>query len=410
MQRSYYCVETTLRKYCEDLSSWQFRLLKSIPAFHILSESKKKLPASFEEYLDESEGPSDSAIPTLYRDLLERPVTTLDSIYHIDYGQVGNSLFEDIDLPESILNCCGIEVITKNGFTPLMRHWFDNTIKGDKCFSWSAFFKEGNLQMSNSVIIMDRYLFKASVIKNFKTEIDQLDKQYLNGCKNISRILDMIIPESFTGEYQVLFVFDDEQIESLSIKDALLEICQEITKRICEKKCSVRLEFLGIHNGKNFKPSDDEDLKATNYCLKSLYGLTHDRRILSNYFMVNATHGWNAVDYKKHCSKETQTFYYDALFSGIDNPDQAEIINSIPIDYIQSFVNDFVEKLTEAKEGSYYCYCYSASAGLEQIPISDLQNRVLLLSNNPVRVKPWNPASRFYRRDNRKPKPKQSTY
>ena len=77
---------------------------------------------------------------------------------------------------------------------------------------------------------------------------------------------------------------------------------------------------------------DDEDFRANNQCLKNLYGLTHDRRILSNYFMVNATHGWNAVDYNKQCSKETQTFYYDALFSGIDNPDQAEISNSIPIE------------------------------------------------------------------------------
>ena len=412
MLRSYYCQEETLRKYCEDQSSWKFRLLKSIPVFHLLSGSTSKLPQSFEEYLDASEGQSNNAISTLIGDLLERPVITHENIYSIDYSQIGNCLFEDIDLPESILDHCGVEVIHENDFSPLMRHWFDNTIKNDRCFSWGSFFKEGDIQMSNSIIIMDRYLFKTGVIENKGTKKEQLDKQYLNGCKNISEILNMTIPKSFTGEYQVLFVFDDEQVVAnnstmpLTLKDALLEICKEITKWLYEKKCSIRFEFLGIHNGKNFKDSDDEDFRANNQCLKNLYGLTHDRRILSNYFIVNATHGWNAVDYRnnKQRSKETQTFYYDALFSGIDNPDQAEISNAIPIDYIQSFVNGFVEKLTDAKEGSYCCYRYSVNAGLEQISINDLQNRVLLLSNNPVQVKPWNPTSRLFGRDNRKPK------
>lgn len=413
MLRSYYCQEETLRKYCEDQSSWKFRLLKSIPVFHLLSGSTSKLPQSFEEYLDASEGQSNNAISTLIGDLLERPVITHENIYSIDYSQIGNCLFEDIDLPESILDHCGVEVIHENDFSPLMRHWFDNTIKNDWCFSWGSFFKEGDIQMSNSIIIMDRYLFKAGVIENRNTKKNQLDKQYLNGCKNVSEILNMIIPESFTGEYHVLFVFDDEQLAvkipnvSISLKDALLEICQEITKRLKDKKCSINLEFLCIHNGKQYTPGiDDDDFVAINRCLKNLYNLTHDRRILSNYFMVNATHGWNAVDYSnnKQRSKETQTFYYDALFSGIDNPDQAEISNSIPLDYIQSFVNNFVEKLTDAKEGSYCCYRYSVNAGLEQISINDLQNRVLLLSNKPVHVKPWNPVSRLYGRDNRKPK------
>lgn len=401
MQRSYYCKEETLRKYCEDLSSWKFQLLKRIPSFHLLSSSMGKVPESFEEYLDASEGRSNCSLPIVLGDLLERPVTTFDDLYSIDFSQVGNSLFEDINLPESIVTLCGVEVIGEDGFTPLMRHWFDNTIKGDKCFFWNSFLKEGEVQMSNSLIIMDRYLFKAGVITDKKTKKKLIDKQYLNGCKNIGEILDTIISESFIGEYQVLFVFDDEQItEQLTLKEVLLEICQEIPKCLKNKRAALKLEFLGVHNGQNYDHEDEPDFRETNRCLKSLYGLTHDRRILSNYFMVNATHGWNAVDYKRHSSKETQAFYFDSLFSGVDNPDQIQIKNSIPIEYIQSFVDDFVSKLSDAKENTYSCYQFDTNSGLKQIPIHELQNRVLLLSTNPIRAKRWDPASRLFSRDN----------
>ena len=291
-----------------------------------------------------------------------------------------------------------------------MRHWFVNTRAGKSVFSWEAFFKNGSIQKSNSVIIMDRYLF-IGVQRDKKGNKYKFVKKYKNSSENINEILKTIIPGSFSGDYHILFVFDDEQLvvktpdNSKSLEKSLCSICQIITKGL-NKSCSLNLEFLGIHNGKRIEKKDSPDVKNKKFYLQRLYSLTHDRRIISNYFMVNATHGWDALQYLNNHTpkaKETQSFYYDALLSGIDNPDQADISNSIPIDYVQSFVDDFVKALTFAKEGSYYCYRYSVNTGLEQITIDKLQNRVLLLSKNPVQIKPWNPTSRLFGRDNQKP-------
>ena len=406
MERALYCKFDTLRSYCEDESSWQFKFLKSLPSIHVQIEEACQIPQSFEEYYEREERVSGTlAFIDNWNEKLQRPIIPIiDS--SIDYSRIANCIFDGIVPPAEVRDLLGIEVLEKS-FAPLQRHWFEN-IEKNKTFTWKAFFKQGKIPCSNSVVIMDRYLFKVGIKKNTSNNTESFLKWYERGGRNIVDILDAIIPSDFLGIYNVLVVFDDSQIEKhtknqkyISVEEALNSVSLYIQSKLQHKRCkSINLEYLAIHDGINDQDLPKEGLswdeRMKNRYLKNLYKLTHDRRLITNYYMVNATHGWDATD--KSFSTETQTLYFDAILSGIDNPDQMGIEWSIPINYVQNFVNSFVYQLNLAKIGSYKCFRFKEN-NLFPIGIDALENNVLLLSEYPVKPVKWDPMDRSFQRD-----------
>lgn len=411
MERAFYCKYDSLRHYCEDENSWQFSFLKSLPSIHVQTAEEVRVPKSFEEYKDMDEGRSGGALATIenFKDKLNCPIIPINDSLSIEYGSIANCIFDGISIPKEVRDFCGVEVLD-NSFAPLQRHWFQNVDKGSH-FTWDSFFKQGKIPSSNSVIIMDRYLLKVGINKrkDHKGETTEtILEWYKRGGKNIAEILKAIIPQSFSGTYNVLVVFDDKQIEKMTqskefipVEEALTIVSRFVQSKLALKNCQgVNLEFLAIHDGlseQELPKGINEDEKMTHFYLKELYKLTHDRRLITNYYMVNATHGWDATD--KSTSTETQTFYFDAILSGMGNPDQMDYLKkSIPINYVQSFINSFVQQLSLAKVSSYKCFRFEDNE-LCRIGIESLKNSVLRMSSRPVEPQDWDTTDRLFQRD-----------
>ena len=404
MKRTFYCTYDSLRRICADEHSWQYRFLKSLSAIYVFEPETHALPSE-DQYLKDSEEYTPATFRRkeidVYEEKLSTAIVPFKDLGAIDYSRLGNSIIAGMPLSDDVASKCGIEVSADLEMKALCRHWFESANEGEKRFTWDSYFKKGKLPLSNSAIFIDRYLFTVKTILSPKTkEVVGLEEQFSNGAKNVAEVLKAIIPKSYCGVYSVLLVFDGDQVEKrttsgdyIPLKDAIKRIGGIITNAIPHKSSSLNLEFLSIHDGKNYvKGKDTPEFIQANMGLKKLYDLTHDRRLITNNYIVNATHGWNAIDYNLKYkgnnnryylqAKETQTFYFDALCSGFNNNDQINIPNSIPIDFTKQFMDQFVYKL-KCLDGICECFRYQSGQVVDIISISKLTNGLLSLATPP---------------------------
>ncbi len=117
---------------------------------------------------------------------------------------------------------------------------------------------------SNSLIINDRYLFSNK--EHWKGD----------GLNNVCQILQLLLPATFAGRetglsYNVLIIFDPGELcEGHTFRSIALELISRIT---CMRKYTIKLEILGIAKG----------MKTD-----SIYFRLHNRRIVSNYYIIKA--------------------------------------------------------------------------------------------------------------------------
>jgi len=194
--------------------------------------------------------------------------------------------------------------------------------EGQEGVDWDIYFDKNNHTLpSNALIICDRYIFSADSKSDAKTTQDALDL----GLSNIRGILNSVLPKRHNDEYNILIVFDsstfnkDEEQEVKMFKSIIdnLKNYADGNKRVRHYK--IRFDLISIdHNCINYKK-------------------LHNRRIISNYFVVRADYKLQA--FKENISMATQTIFYDALFSkivpmkpsGPDSPikSQLQTVNSI---------------------------------------------------------------------------------
>lgn len=171
---------------------------------------------------------------------------------------------------------------------------------GQEGVDWTVCFDKSNHTLpSNALIICDRYMFSADSRSGPKTAQDALEL----GLTNIRCILNTVLPKKHNDEYNVLIVFDsstlnnneDQETKMLrSIIDNLKEYADGIKKL---RHYKIRFDLISVdHNCINYKK-------------------LHNRRIISNYFIVRADYKLQA--FKGNVSTATQTIFYDALFSKI---------------------------------------------------------------------------------------------
>ena len=192
---------------------------------------------------------------------------------------------------------------------------------GQRGVDWAVYFDKSNHTLpSNSLIICDRYIFSSDK-KNGAITKNTMEL----GVSNIRGILNSILPKRHNDEYNVLIVFDsssfnlgEEQETDFfkSIASNLKDYAQGIKK---VRHYKIRFDLISIdHNCINYK-------------------MLHNRRIISNYFVVRAEYKLRA--FKDNVSTVSQTIFYDALFSkivqmkpsGPDSPikSQLQMINYI---------------------------------------------------------------------------------
>lgn len=168
---------------------------------------------------------------------------------------------------------------------------------GQEGVDWDVYFDKSNHRLpSNALIICDQYIFSGDSKTGAKDMMDL-------GLSNIRGILNSVLPRRHNDEYNVLIVFDsstltqnEEQEMKMfkSIASNLKNYADGIKK---VRRYKIRFDLISIdHNCINYK-------------------MLHNRRIISNYFVIRAEYKLRA--FKDNVSTVSQTIFYDALFSKI---------------------------------------------------------------------------------------------
>ena len=202
---------------------------------------------------------------------------------------------------------------------------------------WSTVLKSFKGIPSNALLLTDRYLFSATAPKHG------------NGIDNVQNVLDALLPKKFLGEYHVTIVFDNEsKNENYKFNDIIYLL--DNAKQALHRDYTINMEVLGI----------------TANC--EIYNELHNRRIVSNYFIVKVEHKLAA--FNKNVSTCLQTITPQVLFT-IDSLNK----NSTPplkaIDHAVATIRNFSET---APNNNDYFYALN---GKRMEKCSSIRNRLL---------------------------------
>jgi hypothetical protein len=214
---------------------------------------------------------------------------------------------------------------------------------------------------SSAIIFIDRYLFNL----------------YVEGTKqNIRDVLEQLLPKSFSKDYQyhVSFIFDLNALSEKPFEDLSMEITSAV--KTLRPNIKMQVELIGISN-----------------TYKSFYRDIHNRRIISDYYIVRADNSLRA--YRQPTNKKgdalpgaifnksncLQTLTPQRLFTmnSLDAQSDAPVrsINTT-IKSIQEFSGEMqkMEK-TELKDGLGRDYIYSLNGEVMDLE-NGIQNRLII--------------------------------
>lgn len=192
---------------------------------------------------------------------------------------------------------------------------------------WSTVLKSVKTIPSNALLLTDRYLFSA------------YSKKAGNGIDNAFGILDTLLPDKFLGEYHVTIVFDNtsknEKYESFN--DIVNQL--NMVKQQLHRDYPINMEVLGI------KPDTD------------IYEKLHNRRIVSNYYIVKVEHKMAAFNGNKGTCEQAITpqvlFTIDSLNGNSTPPLKA-------IDHVNAAIRKFSQSAARSNDSSDYFYALNA--------------------------------------------------
>lgn len=225
-----------------------------------------------------------------------------------------------------------------------------NLVKNCRGHSWSELFADSSKIPSNSLIIVDRYLFGYE---------GRLHSGYVDGVNNIKQILSAALPQNISCDFNVLIIFDAES--STDHNFDLDAVASE-------------LEYYKTNDLRRPYNIDIELLSVTSQCPR--YEETHNRRVLSNYYIVYAEHLLKA--FKQYGeSMTTQKLNLDLSYSeGLRDR------SDVP----QKAIDNLVSKLQELFYSARYAiqnntaicgeYTYYINGQLDKA--DHLKNRLLL--------------------------------
>ena len=196
----------------------------------------------------------------------------------------------------------------------------EHTIDEGEIFGngWSTVLKSVKTIPSNALLLTDRYLFSATTPK------------YGNGIDNVQSILDTLLPKKFLGEYHITIVFDNENKNNNYKFNDIVYLLDNVKKTL-HRDYPIIMEVLGI--------TPDSDI----------YDELHNRRIVSNYYIVKVEHKLAA--FNKNVSTCLQTITPQVIFT-IDSLNK----NSTPplkaIDHAISTIREFSK--TAQNNNDYY--------------------------------------------------------
>ena len=281
-------------------------------------------------------------------------------------------LFDSSKYDNPATNPYGVLAMSGNSINKryLTRNWEyrisiekDNNGKARQ-YSWKEIlgpFHKGKTPPSNALVFVDRYLFSYSN----RGKVD-----YKNGIRNVLAILNELLPDSFSGEYQILLVFDPKQISDGATVDDVTKGLQSIKKMIRPGKYLPTIELLPIRF--------DYD--------KEIYSETHDRRIISNYFSIDASHGFSAI--LPSASRRDDITYtgfgegtygqkivFNSHYHGIDKDEEDLNLDALPVTFCDETLR-YLNRYYKRKIGSSGAVEYICN-GNRHCDISQLRNRLI---------------------------------
>ena len=283
----------------------------------------------------------------------------------IQLSHPSDVFFDNTGVTSSLINKYVTLVLTKDSMNPkyLTRHWTSVITQGKAC-TWKTVlnkFKNGKTPPSNALVIIDRYLFAYN---------PQSRTDYKNGIRNVYGILHELLPDSFSGEYHVLLVFDDTAISKGASIGLIANDLQNIKQKL-NRVYNLTIEILTVNSNVDRK----------------VFSQTHNRMIISNYYMISCDHGFSAIcpprghvtdiDYIDTCTGAwTQTIRYDGIYASIDADAEDLDLRSLPIrtcDYAINFLREYLHKL---QNGNLTGYFYVLNGNMNA-SINNFRNRLI---------------------------------
>ena len=127
---------------------------------------------------------------------------------------------------------------------------------------------------SNALILNDRYLFKTT------------NAVYGNGFDNIRSILTELLPQELNTKYHIAVIFDRDEIDPLYNFNSIAKRLNDLVLEF-KKPYEIVTEVLGLSEG------------------KEIYYKFHNRRIVSNYFVVKMDYTLAAFNKTEGTSEQT---------------------------------------------------------------------------------------------------------
>lgn len=197
-------------------------------------------------------------------------------------------------------------------------------LQHDTPFNWKSFFNDNGRDMStipnNALVITDLYLF---------------DQYWKQGIRNLSCMLEEILPESFEFDYHILIVTDVAcQRKPIDTHIAVREI-QKILDNL-RRSYPIVFEVLFIEKIDGKPQTEEEEALCT------LYSASHNRRIYSNSFIIYAEHGYNTVINRSgdNRARWDQKVEFQCIYHGVDNKQLNN--EDLPV----NFIDDYLEKIS----------------------------------------------------------------
>ena len=147
---------------------------------------------------------------------------------------------------------------------------------------WDTVLDSVEFLPSNALILTDRYLFKTTNAK------------YGNGFDNVRSILTELLPRKLNTTYHITIVFDKDSIDPLYNFQTIAKRLNDIKEEF-KRPYPITMEVLGI-TGK-----------------KDTYHNLHNRRIVSNYFVVKMD--YRLAAFNKAVGTVDQTITPQVLFT-----------------------------------------------------------------------------------------------
>lgn len=187
---------------------------------------------------------------------------------------------------------------------------------------WTSALRSLSAIPSNAILLTDRYLFAHN------------NPRAGEGLSNVRAIMDALLPQHFSAHYFVTIVFD----------------LQNIHPSLTFNNIAIRLNRLKSSLKRNY-PIHIEVLAITPDC--RIYSKLHNRRIISNYFLVKVEHKLAAFNGDRATSLQTIT--PQALFT-----DDSLLNHSTPplksIDQMLAAIRDFSQEVPQLADHSIYRY------------------------------------------------------